>query len=64
MQPEVFEALHNKGLSQAKLAEMVGISPRALCQKFKGQRPFLYREVVKICEILNIENPMHFPFGK
>ena len=62
MKPEVFQALHRKGISQAKLAGKIGISPRALCQKFGGKRPFLYREVVKICNILDIQNPLDFPF--
>lgn len=47
-----------KGLSQAALARKLGITPRSLCKKFKGNQPFLYREVVAICRELDIQNPL------
>ena len=62
METWLYDRLKKKGLSQAKLAEMIGINKTTLNKKFCGKLPFLYREVADICEILEIENPLpYFP---
>ena len=49
-------------LTAAKLAEQIGISQYTLSRKFLGKNPFLYDEVVQICEMLKIDNPIpYFP---
>lgn len=55
--------LRAKKISQAELARRIGISPRGLCNKFKGKQPFLYREVVMICGELDIKNPLDYTWG-
>jgi|Cm827metagenome_2_1110796.scaffolds.fasta_scaffold47939_1 DNA-binding helix-turn-helix protein len=47
-----------KGISQDRLAVRIGISPQTLCRKISGKRDFKLAEIVKICEVLNIENPI------
>jgi|GEM_PF-2751554 len=62
MEPWLYEKLHSQKLTQAKLAEMIGIDKGTLNKKFGGKLPFLYSEVVRICEILRIDNPIpYFP---
>lgn len=62
METWLYNSLQKKKLSQAKLAEMIGIDKSTLNKKFCGKLPFLYREVADICEILEIENPLpYFP---
>lgn len=58
----LYEKLAQKNLSQAKLAEMLGISKHTLNRKFSGKAPFLYDEVVRICDILEIDEPRKY-FG-
>ncbi|MBQ8388792.1 MAG: helix-turn-helix transcriptional regulator [Clostridia bacterium] len=64
MQVWLFTLLKSKGISQAELARKIGIQPRSLCNKFQGKQPFLYREVVRICRILEIGNPLNFEWEK
>lgn len=58
MDISLYAKVKDKGLSQAALARKIGITPRSLCNKFKGNQPFLYREVVAICKELDIQNPL------
>ena len=64
MQLWLYEKLQAKGLSQAELARRIGTSPRSLCNKFQDKQPFLYREVLKICRELDIDNPLAYDWGK
>jgi len=53
---------HTVGDNPRRLAEMIGIDKGTLNKKFGGKLPFLYSEVVRICEILRIDNPIpYFP---
>ena len=62
METWLYEKLKSKGLSQAKVAEKIGIDRGTLNKKFCGKLPFLYKEVVDICEVLDIDNPLpYFP---
>lgn len=45
-------ALHNEGITQRKLAEILGISEKSVFNKLKGKRPFTVPEFRKICELL------------
>lgn len=64
MQPWLYEKLKEKKLTQAELARRLGMSPRSLCNKFQDKQPFLYREVIKICRELDIDNPLAYDWGK
>ena len=46
-----------KGYTQEKLAEAVGISTNSMSRKLLGERQFRLGEVVKICEVLEINDP-------
>lgn len=62
MEVWLYEKLKDNQLTQKKLAEKIGISQCTLSKKFLGKLPFLYSEVVAICEILKIDNPLpYFP---
>ena len=62
METWLYSKLKEKGTTQKELARMVGILPSTLSKKFHGELPFLYSEVVRICEILEIDNPLpYFP---
>ena len=56
----VQDKLRKKGISQAELARRIGITPRSLCNKFGGKQPFLYDEIDKICDELDIRNPFDY----
>lgn len=58
MEVQLYAKLKEKKIPQKQLAEQIGISEHAMCNKMQGRVPFLYREVVKICKILDIENPL------
>lgn len=45
------------GLSQSKLANMLRVDQKTLSNKVTGKTDFKLSEVIKICEILQIENP-------
>lgn len=62
MENWLYEKLKEKKLTQKQLAEMIGIVPTTLSKKFHGELPFIYDEVVRMCEILEISNPLpYFP---
>ena len=50
--------LKQKGITQKELAEQLGIAFETLNRKINGVDEFRYWEVVRICAILEIENPM------
>lgn len=52
------DLMFNKGITQKMLAEHLGIHHQTINDKMRGIRPFTFDEVVKICEILSIENPI------
>lgn len=52
-----------RGLTQQKLAEKVGLSPNSLSRKLSGERDFRLCEMVRICEVLNIEDPYPYFFA-
>lgn len=50
-------ALAQQGMTQGKLAELVGISPNSLSRKLNGKRPFTLGEVEAISRVLELQNP-------
>lgn len=49
-------------LSQAELAKCLGITVQALNAKLNGRSPFILEEVVKITDILSLDNPVDIFF--
>lgn len=52
-----------KGYTQEKLAKEVGISSNSLSRKLLGKREFTLTEVVSICKILGITDPVNIFFN-
>lgn len=50
-------ALAQRGMTQGKLAELVGISPNSLSRKLNGKRQFTLGEVEAISRVLELQNP-------
>ena len=50
--------MFNRGITQKMLAEHLGICHYAMSKKMRCITSFTWDEVVKICEILGIENPI------
>lgn len=48
--------MKEKGVTQAEVANMIGISPNSLSRKLLGKRDFRLSEVLMLCDVLNIEN--------
>ncbi len=51
-----------KGYTQEKLAKEVGISSNSLSRKLLGKREFTLTEVVSICKVLDIADPVNIFF--
>ena len=47
----------SNGLTQQTLAEKLDISVNSISAKLRGKKPFKLSEVVRLCEILKIEDP-------
>ena len=52
-----------KGYTQEKLAKEVGISTNSMSRKLLGERQFRLGEVIKICDVLDIEDPREIFFS-
>lgn len=50
--------ISEKGLNQKELALKIGISEGQFCKKLSGEYAFKQSEIVKICDVLNIENSL------
>lgn len=48
------------GIKHVALADAIGITRQSFYNKLHGYTRFHYEEVLKICEILNIENPREY----
>ena len=59
MQTRLLKAeMVKKKYTQAELAKAIGIAPNTLNRKLLGQREFTVSEAKKICDVLDIENPV------
>ena len=58
MNPNLLRAaLAQRGMTQGKLAELVGISPNSLSRKLHGKRQFTLGEAEAISRVLELQNP-------
>ena len=57
MQTKLKALLYEKGVTQRKLAEQLGILEQTLGYKLRGKREFTLSEIWKICMVLEISNP-------
>lgn len=48
--------MKEKGVTQAEVAKMIGISTNSLSRKMLGKRDFKLSEVRMLCDALSIEN--------
>lgn len=48
--------MKEKGVTQAEVAQMIGISTNSLSRKMLGKRDFKLSEVRMLCDVLSIEN--------
>lgn len=58
MQAKLRVIILERGMTQKQLAELLGITPRSFSRKMLFQVEFTYSEVYKLCEILDIKNPL------
>ncbi len=53
-----------KGITQKRAAEMLGLQRGYLNMQINGKKPFRWSQVVFLCKLLEIENPLGvFPTG-
>ncbi len=57
MQAKLKALLFEKGVTQRKLAEKLGMTEKTFGYKLKGKREFTLSEIWKICTVLEISNP-------
>lgn len=55
-------AIAKKGLTQARLAQQIGISANTLSKKINGKSDFVIWEVVAITNALELKNPQEIFF--
>lgn len=51
-------ALAEEGLSQARAAVKIGMSSNSFGRKINGHTEFTVSEIVRICKLLNIHDPI------
>ena len=49
------ERIRDKGLNQKQLASLIGVSEGQLCKKMSGEYVFKQNEILRMCEVLDIE---------
>lgn len=49
------ERIREKGLNQKQLASLIGVSEGQLCKKMSGEYVFKQNEILRMCEVLDIE---------
>lgn len=52
------DRMKERKITQRALAIQLNMTERSLCYKLGGRQPFLWREVLAICKILDINNPV------
>lgn len=53
-----------ENMTQAEMAEKIGISLSALNAKMGGKREFTVQEAAMICQLLKIEEPKEYFFAQ
>lgn len=56
-QAKLKSAIKMAGLTQAEVAELIGISAHSMNLKLNNRTPFTLDEAFKICGILGVNNP-------
>ncbi len=49
------EKMREKNISQKEMAALIPMSESHFCKKLSGEYPFKQSEIVRICEILDID---------
>lgn len=49
--------MKENGMTQADVAKFIGISANSLSRKLNGKRDFSLSEVLRLSEVLKIDNP-------
>lgn len=57
-QGKLRKMLFEKGITQTRLAEIIGSNKWTLSMKMNGKTDFTFTEVKKICDCLEIANPL------
>lgn len=52
----LMSVMAGKGMTQTKLAALLGMSKNSLCEKINGKRCFNADEIIGICNVLGIED--------
>lgn len=52
-----------RGMTQSILAKKCGMSSNSLSRKLLKKREFTLSEVIRICDVLSIDNPTEFFFN-
>lgn len=52
----LMSVMAGKGMTQTKLAALLGMSKNSLCEKINGKRSFKADEIIGICNALGIED--------
>lgn len=60
---QVKSAIVARGLTQAKVARQIGLSPTSLSYKINNRREFKASEIEKLCEILDISDVPYYFFA-
>ena len=57
-QAELRKRIRDKNRTEMSIAVQLGITKWTMSRKMHGEEDFTWSEVVKLCEILGIENPV------
>lgn len=60
MEAWIYSKLKENGLTSKELAKLLDLTEQSVYRKIRGKTAFSYREVVKICDILGIDNPRDY----
>ena len=52
--------MDRKGITQRELAEKIGVHRVSFNRKMCGKREWLWSEIISICKVLDIENPIGY----
>lgn len=63
MYGKLYQEMKSRGITQARLAEVCGVSKFTILHKLQGKSDFTSSEMYAICNIIN-DVPMHELFKK
>lgn len=56
-QKKIKMALYERGITQAQLAKLLGLSEKSLSNKMLGQHEFTWAEIKALCQLFDVQNP-------